>query len=108
MGQQLEPVYQHEWGHVTPADFDEAMAGGGVDLAFVFGMRATKQGEHDPFYREATRQGLVELWHMGATPSPAGNLTLSNPLSSTTWPPGTPIWCRSSPTWVTRGSGRAS
>jgi hypothetical protein len=35
---------------------------------------------HDPFFAEATRLGLVVLWHMGATPSPAGDLSLSNPL----------------------------
>jgi hypothetical protein len=136
-----KPVYQREWVDVLPAAFDDAMADGGVDLAFVFGMRATKQGvktpnefvarfcqdtatptvgfmsldlsdpdvfdqladgvanglrgiklypvlagfdprdpAHDPFFAEATRLGLVVLWHMGATPSPAGNLSLSNPL----------------------------
>ncbi|WP_291409318.1 amidohydrolase family protein [Actinophytocola sp.] len=35
---------------------------------------------HDPFFAEATRLGLVVLWHMGATPSPVGDLSLSNPL----------------------------
>jgi len=136
-----KPVYQREWVDVRPDVYDEAMADGGVELAFVFGMRATKQGvktpnefvarfcretstptvgfmsldlsdpdvmtqladgvanglrgvklypvlagfdprdtAHDPFYVEATRLGLVVLWHMGATPSPAGDLTLSNPL----------------------------
>ena len=36
--------------------------------------------EFDPFYAEATRLGLVILWHVGATPSPVGYLRFSLPL----------------------------
>jgi uncharacterized protein len=136
-----KPVYGHEWTDVLPEAYDEAMAQGGVRLAFVFGMRATRVGvgmpnefvaefcaatetptvgfmsldlsdpdvlaqladgvarglrgvklypvlagfdpreeKHDPVFTEITRLGLVVLWHMGATPSPAGDLSLSNPL----------------------------
>ncbi|GAB3431172.1 amidohydrolase family protein [Flindersiella endophytica] len=35
---------------------------------------------HDPVYRAAVEHGLVVLWHMGATPSPIGDLALSDPL----------------------------
>jgi predicted TIM-barrel fold metal-dependent hydrolase len=35
-----QPVYGHEYANKTPAEYDEAMQG--VDLAFVFGMRATR------------------------------------------------------------------
>ena len=35
---------------------------------------------YDPFYEAARQHGLVLLWHMGATPSPAGDLSVSNPL----------------------------
>ncbi|WP_308797955.1 amidohydrolase family protein [Agromyces silvae] len=35
----------------------------------------------DAFYRRAAEQGLVLLWHQGATPSPAGSLLLSLPFS---------------------------
>lgn len=34
----------------------------------------------DPFYAEATRLGLAILWHVGATPSPAGYLRFTLPL----------------------------
>jgi predicted TIM-barrel fold metal-dependent hydrolase len=43
-----EPVYGHEYADHTPAEYDEAMAAGGVDLAFVFGMRATRAGVITP------------------------------------------------------------
>ncbi len=35
---------------------------------------------HDTFYDTARRHGLVVLWHMGATPSPVGDLVVSQPL----------------------------
>ena len=35
-----QPVYGHEYANKTPAEYDEAMRG--VELAFVFGMRATR------------------------------------------------------------------
>jgi predicted TIM-barrel fold metal-dependent hydrolase len=34
----------------------------------------------DDFYRYLSKHGMVLLWHMGATPSPQGRLTLSQPL----------------------------
>jgi predicted TIM-barrel fold metal-dependent hydrolase len=39
-----QPVYGHEYADRSPAQYDEAMAAAGVDLAFVFGMRATRVG----------------------------------------------------------------
>jgi predicted TIM-barrel fold metal-dependent hydrolase len=136
-----KPVYGHDWVDVEPEVYDAAMAEAGVELAFVFGMKATKAGVgmsneytagfcaatstptlgfmsldlsdpdvmdqlrdglarglrgiklypvlahfdprdpvHDPVYRAAADNGLVVLWHMGATPSAAGDLALSDPL----------------------------
>lgn len=136
-----KPVYQHDWVNVDPSAYDREMAAGGVDLAFVFGMRATKAGvrtpnkfvadfcartstptvgfmsldlsdpdvldqlyegldlglrgielypvlalfdprdtAHDPAYRAATEAGPVVLWHMGASPSAAGDLRYADPL----------------------------
>jgi predicted TIM-barrel fold metal-dependent hydrolase len=43
-----QPVYGHEYADRTPGQYDEAMAAGGVDLAFVFGMRATRAGVITP------------------------------------------------------------
>ncbi|MFI5913081.1 amidohydrolase family protein [Dactylosporangium sp. NPDC051541] len=43
-----QPVYGHEYADHTPEQYDEAMAAGGVDLAFVFGMRATRAGVLTP------------------------------------------------------------
>jgi predicted TIM-barrel fold metal-dependent hydrolase len=43
-----QPVYGHEYADHTPEQYDEAMAAGGVDLAFVFGMRATRAGVITP------------------------------------------------------------
>jgi predicted TIM-barrel fold metal-dependent hydrolase len=43
-----QPVYGHEYANRTPEQYDEAMAAGGVDLAFVFGMRATRAGVITP------------------------------------------------------------
>lgn len=136
-----KPVYGRDWVDVEPEVYDREMAAAGVDLAFVFGMKATKAGvtmpnryvadfckqtttptlgfmsldlsdpdvmdqlreglalglrgiklypvlahfdprdpAHDPVYRAAADNGLVVLWHMGATPSAAGDLALSDPL----------------------------
>lgn len=136
-----QPVYGHEYRNYTPAEYDEAMAAAGVQLSFVFGMRATTAGvltpneyvewfcantqtptagfmaldptdddvldqladgvarglrgiklypvlalfdprdaRYDTFYRAAADAGLIVLWHMGATPSPIGDLSVSNPL----------------------------
>src|SRR5690606_5173896 len=35
---------------------------------------------HDAFYRRASAERLVLLWHQGATPNPAGRLAYSVPL----------------------------
>ncbi|WP_433077059.1 amidohydrolase family protein [Dactylosporangium sp. CA-052675] len=43
-----QPVYGHEYADRTPEQYDEAMAAAGVDLAFVFGMRATRAGVLTP------------------------------------------------------------
>lgn len=43
-----QPVYGHEYAERTPAEYDEAMSAAGVDLAFVFGMRATRAGVITP------------------------------------------------------------
>jgi predicted TIM-barrel fold metal-dependent hydrolase len=43
-----QPVYGHEYADRTPRQYDEAMAAAGVDLAFVFGMRATRAGVITP------------------------------------------------------------
>lgn len=36
--------------------------------------------KYDELYEQAVAHGLVLLWHMGATPNPAGKLSYSNPL----------------------------
>ncbi|OLF18443.1 amidohydrolase family protein [Actinophytocola xanthii] len=43
-----QPVYGHEYADRTPEQYDEVMAAAGVDLAFVFGMRATRAGVITP------------------------------------------------------------
>ncbi|GAA4249264.1 amidohydrolase family protein [Dactylosporangium darangshiense] len=43
-----QPVYGHEYADRSPEQYDEAMAAAGVDLAFVFGMRATRAGVITP------------------------------------------------------------
>ncbi|MEV4533381.1 amidohydrolase family protein [Asanoa sp. NPDC049518] len=43
-----QPVYGHEYANRTPEQYDEAMAAAGVDLAFVFGMRASRAGVITP------------------------------------------------------------
>lgn len=139
--QNWKPVYGHEWVNVEPDVYDREMSAAGVDLAFVFGMRATKAGVrtpnrfvaefcartttptvgfmsldlsdpdvmdqfeegielglrgiklypvlahfdprdrgHDTVYRAAAERGLVILWHMGASPSRAGDLRYADPL----------------------------
>lgn len=136
-----QPAYGAPYPRVTPAEYDAAMAEGGVDVAIVFGLAASRAGVHTPnafvadycrqlttptiaftaldpldvdwreqleeaialgfkgvklypvlslfdplaeefadFYRLCEREGLVLLWHMGATPSPQGRLSLSQPL----------------------------
>lgn len=43
-----QPVYGHEYAERTPEQYDEAMSAAGVNLAFVFGMRATRAGVITP------------------------------------------------------------
>jgi predicted TIM-barrel fold metal-dependent hydrolase len=61
---------------------DDAIARGfrGVKLYPVLALFDPLAPEFDEFYRICTRHGLVVLWHMGATPSPQGRLSLSQPL----------------------------
>lgn len=61
---------------------DDAIGRGlrGVKLYPVLGLYDIREERFDPFYQRAADAGLVFLWHMGATPSPAGKLELSNPI----------------------------
>jgi predicted TIM-barrel fold metal-dependent hydrolase len=43
-----QPVYGHEYADHSPADYDAAMSAGGVELAFVFGLRASRAGVITP------------------------------------------------------------
>ena len=43
-----KPVYGHDYEDRTPAEYDQAMTEAGVELAFVFGMRATRAGVITP------------------------------------------------------------
>lgn len=52
----------------------------GIKLYPVLAHFDPRDTRFDPFYRAATERGLVLLWHMGATPSPAGDLLVSQPL----------------------------
>jgi hypothetical protein len=52
----------------------------GIKLYPILALFDPRDTHHDPFYRAAAEAGLVVLWHMGATPSPAGDLSVSNPL----------------------------
>ena len=52
----------------------------GIKLYPVLALFDPRDERFDPFYRAATENGLVLLWHMGATPSPAGSLIVSQPL----------------------------
>jgi len=55
-----KPTYGYDYPDLSPADFDAAMAAGGVDAAVVFGLTATAAGVRTPseyvarFCREAT------------------------------------------------------
>jgi predicted TIM-barrel fold metal-dependent hydrolase len=61
---------------------DEAVALGfkGVKLYPVLSLFDPLAPEFDEFYRILERNGMVALWHMGATPSPIGSLRVSQPL----------------------------
>lgn len=52
----------------------------GIKLYPVLALFNPKDERFDPFYAAAAADGLVILWHMGATPSPAGLLEVSQPL----------------------------
>lgn len=52
----------------------------GIKLYPVLSLFDARDERFDPFYRAAADHGLVVLWHMGATPSPAGSLAVSQPL----------------------------
>lgn len=52
----------------------------GIKLYPILGLYDPREERFDPFYRAASEAGLIVLWHMGATPSPAGRLEVSNPL----------------------------
>lgn len=52
----------------------------GIKLYPVLALFDPADERHDTFYRAAADAGLIVLWHMGATPSPAGKLSVSNPL----------------------------
>lgn len=70
----------------TDQDVLEQLADGvarglrGIKLYPVLARFDPRDERFDPFYRAAAREGLVVLWHMGATPSPAGELAVSQPL----------------------------
>ncbi|WP_165975268.1 amidohydrolase family protein [Actinomadura rubrisoli] len=73
---------------LDPADPDllEQMADGirrglrGIKLYPVLSHSDPRDPAHDPFYEAAEQAGLIVLWHMGATPSPVGDLEMSSPL----------------------------
>ncbi|MEU7002284.1 amidohydrolase family protein [Nonomuraea sp. NPDC046570] len=70
----------------TDPDVLEQLADGvarglrGIKLYPVLARFDPRDRAHDPFYRAAEEAGLVLLWHMGATPSPHGDLAVSDPL----------------------------
>ncbi|MCW3818915.1 amidohydrolase family protein [Micromonospora sp. DR5-3] len=70
----------------TDPDVLEQMADGvsrglrGIKLYPVLALFDPRDERYDSFYVAARENGLVLLWHMGATPSPAGDLSVSNPL----------------------------
>lgn len=52
----------------------------GVKLYPVLSLFDPMADDFADFYRIVTERGMVLLWHMGATPSPQGRLSLSQPL----------------------------
>jgi len=52
----------------------------GIKLYPVMGVFDPRDERFDRFYRRATERELVLLWHMGATPSAEGDLSVSHPL----------------------------
>lgn len=70
----------------TDPDVLEQLADGvarglrGIKLYPVLALFDPRDARFDPFYQAALDAGLVLLWHMGATPSPVGDLSVSQPL----------------------------
>ena len=60
----------------------------GVKLYPVLWLYDIREERFDPFYRKATNAGLVFLWHMGATPSPAGARSRAASLIAAAGPSG--------------------
>ena len=52
----------------------------GVKLYPVLALFDPLSEDFDEFYRLLTENGMVVLWHMGATPSPVGRLSVTQPL----------------------------
>jgi predicted TIM-barrel fold metal-dependent hydrolase len=52
----------------------------GIKLYPVLSLFDPTDPKFDDFYRLAAGRGMVVLWHMGATPSPLGKLSVSQPL----------------------------
>ncbi|GAB2545327.1 amidohydrolase family protein [Brachybacterium huguangmaarense] len=52
----------------------------GVKLYPVLAHFDPRDSLHDRFYAEAARRGAIVLWHMGASPSKAGDLRYADPL----------------------------
>jgi len=52
----------------------------GVKLYPVLALFDPRDTKFDTFYRAIAAAGLIVMWHMGATPSPAGDLSVSQPL----------------------------
>ncbi|NUR93581.1 MAG: amidohydrolase family protein [Nonomuraea sp.] len=71
----------------TDPDVLEQLADGvsrglrGIKLYPVLARFDPRDRAHDPFYAAAAEAGLAVLWHMGATPSPIGDLDVTNPLT---------------------------
>jgi predicted TIM-barrel fold metal-dependent hydrolase len=61
---------------------DEAIELGfrGVKLYPVLSLFDPLSAEFDDFYRKLEANGMIVLWHMGATPSPIGSLRVSQPM----------------------------
>lgn len=73
----LDPSHEDVLAHLA-----DGVARGlrGIKLYPVLALFDPRDRRYDAFYSAATEAGLVVLWHMGATPSPVGDLTVSNPL----------------------------
>jgi predicted TIM-barrel fold metal-dependent hydrolase len=52
----------------------------GIKLYPVLALFDPRAAAHNDFFAMVQDEGLVLIWHMGATPSPLGNLAYTNPL----------------------------